>query len=528
MKFKKLASIILVVTLSLGILSGCSSTKKEDNDVSSGESKPKMLTIATGRSFYEGESSDIFLHGSTNVWESLVKLQDDMTPVLDLAESIEPSDDYLSWSIKVKKGIKFHDGTELNSEVVKYNLDRGYHFSSVDKKYDKNTKNIENYGEIESIDIVDDYTVKVNHVEPVVDFISRLSYESGAMFSLNSFNDDGQIVTPNGTGPFKLKDYDETSDVLTLEKFKDYRKGEAKLDEVVFKTIEDPSTRLSAIQSGEIDAIADIGAIMPQQADKIKSDKNLELKEQIVTTVHYIHLNKSEGKLFSNNDMAQALSYAVDTESIIKDLLHGYGVKAQSVISSASKKYSKDCAYEYNLEKAKELKETAIGDKEETVDIILNGSLNGRWPFENVAMLIQSQLEKIGIKSNIEVADPATWSERLKTGDYDMTIAPYTISTGEPSFYFEPYMKSTGAMNVNRSYGYQNSKVDELIVKAASELDDSKRVEYYKELQNIAKEEGPTIPLWEDVTLYAVNKKVKDFKLNILFWPDLYVVDIEK
>ncbi|UPA30821.1 ABC transporter substrate-binding protein [Terrisporobacter glycolicus] len=529
MKFKKLSSIMMVAILSVGLLSGCSNSSGKDKDTSSGGSdKPKVLTIATGRSFYQGEGTDIFVHGSTNVWESLVKLQDDMTPACDLAESIEPSEDYMSWTIKVKKGIKFHDGTELNAKAVKYNLDRLYHFSDVDKKYDKKTENVDDYGKIKSIELVDDYTVKVTHKEPTVDFMARLSYAAGAMFSLESFNDDGQIVKPYGTGPFKLKDYDETSDVLTLEKFADYRNGKAKLDEVVFKKIEDASTRLSALQTGEIDVVADVGAIMPQQADKVKSDDKLELKEQLVTTTHYMNLNKSKGKLFNNNDLAQAVSYAVSSESIVKDLLQGYGKEAKSVITSVSKKYSKDCGYEYNMDKAKELKEKSIGDKKESIDIIINSALTGRWPYENVAMLIQSQLEKIDIKSNIEVVDAAVWSERLKKGDYDMTLAPYTISTGEPSFYFEPHMKSDGAINVSRSYGYKNSKTDELIAKAATETDEQKRVKDYQELQDIAKKEGPTIPLWEDVTLYAVNKKVKDFNLNLLFWSDLSVVDIEK
>lgn len=528
MKLKKLLSMLVISALILTSLSGCTSSKEEKKEeAGSGDTTPKVLTIATGRSFYEGEGSAIFLHGTTNVWESLVKLKNDMTTEVGLAESIEPSEDYLSWTIKVKKGIKFHDGSELNAEVVKYNLDRMYHFDKAEKKYNPESKNVEQYGEIKNIEIIDDYTIKVTHVNPVVDFMSRLAYSPGAMFSLESFNEDGQIVKPLGCGPFKLKDYDEQSDVITLEKNTEYRDGQAKLDEVVFKKIEDPSTRLAALQSGEIDAIADVGAIMPQQADKIKSDENLELMDIHVATEHYMHLNRSEGKLFNNKDFMQAVAYAVDTDTIVNDLLQGYGVKGKSVITSISKKYFEDCSYEYDIEKAKELKEKAVGTEEKTISILINASLKGRWPYENVAMYIQSQLEQIGVKSNIEIVDPAAWAERLKVGDYDMTLAPYTISTGEPSFYFEPYMKSTGPMNKNRSYGINNSEVDELIAKAASELEDAKRVDLYKQLQKIAKEEGPTIPLWEDVTLYAVNKRIKNFSLDICFWPDLAVVDIE-
>ena len=117
----------------------------------------------------------------------------------------------------------------------------------------------------------------------------------------------------------------------------------------------------------------------------------------------------------------------------------------------------------------------------------------------------------------IEVLDGGAWSKRLKSGDYDLTISSYTLMTGEPNFFFAPFMLSNGSMNQNRSLGYLNKNVDELISKATVENDKNKRREMYLQLQEIAKEEGPSVPIYHDVTLYEVNKKVKDFDIDSSF-----------
>lgn len=515
-RLRKIVILAMVIIFSLPIVA-CS--KKESED--------KTLTIGAGRDFVEGSGKVNYLHKTTNVWESLIALDEDMNPIPELAEKMEVSNDGLTWIITLKEDVKFHDNTELNAEIAKANLERTYHFSPKEKKVVEEYKNSD-MGEIEEITVVNDYKLEVKHKSPVPDFDSRLAYTNGQMFSLASFNEDGQINTPIGSGPFKYDNYDEANLVLTLTRFDGYRKGEPKLSKVIFKSIPDADTRLAALKSGEIDAISDVGAIIPTQAKSIKEDENLELKEKQVSTNHYLNVNMNEGKIFSNNNLRTALSLAIDRETIVKELLEGYGLPAKSTITTLSKTWQKDVGYEYDIEKSKQLAKEALGDTRGSAVIVLNSSLIGRWPYQDVAVFMKAKLEEIGIDASIEIVDSATWSDRMKKGDYDITISPYTITTGEPNFFFEPHMASYGSNNKGRSYGYKNQKVDDLIKSASCEMDINKRKDYYNELQTIAKEEGPVIPIWHDITLYAINKKVQKFELDLTFWPDLYKVDIKE
>lgn len=487
----------------------------------------KILTIAAGRDFYQGPTKLSYLHKTTNVWESLMKLDEDMNPEVELAESMRVSEDGLTWTIVLPKGIKFHDGTELTAEVAKINLERTYHFSPKEKKSVPEYKNIDDMGDIQTIKVVDDYTLQVTHTQPVPDFDSRLAYTNGQMFSLASFNEDGQIETPYGSGPVKFESYDAENMIITLSAFEDYRKGDIKLDGVIFKNIKDADTRLAALKSGEIDVIADVGAIMPAQAKAIETEEELVLKEKQVSTNHYFYLNRNEGKAFASNQLREAFSLSIPRDIIVETLLEGYGAPATSVITDLAKTWYKDVGYTYDVEAAKTIIEKELlGDTQELV-ILLNSSFLGRWPYQDTALLMLSQLEAIGLKGRIETVDSPTWADKLAKGEYDITLAPYTITTGEPNFFFGPHMSTTGSLNKGRSYGYSNTAVDELIEKASYELDLNNRANYYHELQDIAKTEGPLIPIWYDVAAYAMDKDVTGFELDVTFWPDLFEVDME-
>ncbi len=503
------------------MFTGCGTTISDES------SETKDLVIGAGRSFWLGEGSNIYLHGSSNVWESLAAFDDEMNLKMVLAESITPSDDGLTWTIKLKKDVEFHDGTMLNAEAAVLNLDRLYHFNSAKKAYDPSFELVGEFGKITTMNVIDENTLTVTHAEPIPDFDKRLVYANSAMFAPSSFNENKAIVFPYGTGPYKYNEYNEQTQVLSLERFDAYHLGQPKLDTVEFKNISDPTTRLAALQSGEIDVISDVGGILPQQAEQIKNDSNMVLKEKLVSTVHYYFMNTNEGKLFNNKMMRNALSLCVDRNTIVDNILLGYGEPAKSVVSSVAKDWVVDCGYDYNIEEAKKLKNEAVGDENPSPVILLNSALLGRWPYQDTAITIQAELKEIGIEAQIETVDSATWKQRLKDGDYDIAPQPFTICSGEPNFFFVRNALSTGSNNVSRSYGINDPELDELIEKVAIELDQSKRQEYYKEIQESIYDNDYIIPIWYDVTLYAMNNKVKNFELDITFRPDLYVVDIE-
>ena len=529
---KKTALLLATVMLLTCFLAACSTSPAPSESVQPSESAepvatgPKEITIAAGRTFYQGPTTNIFLHGSTNVWQALVMLDDNMAPAMKLAESITQSEDGLTWTIKLRDGVTFHDGSMLTSDVALMNLERLYHWNSGSKAYDAEYEKSSEYGKIVSMDKVDDLTFTVTHESPIPDFDSRLAYENSAMFAAASFDDAKAIATPYGTGPYKYDSYDETTQTLTLTKFDQYWEGTPKLDTVVFKNIGDAATRLSALQSGEIDVISDVGGVLPQQAETVLADSNLTMKQRLVSTVHYYFMNTNEGKFFNNEDMRRALSLCIDRDTIVNNLLLGYGEAAKSVISSADADWVVDCGYSFDPEQAKTIKEAAVGSEEVSCVILLNSALLGRWPYQDVATMIQAQLKEIGVDAQIETVDSATWSERLKSGDYDIAPQPFTVSAGEPNYYFTRNVESSGANNKGRNYGINDAALDELIEKVAIEPDKAARQDYYAQIQQMVKENEYVIPLWYDVTIYAMNNRVQNFNLDVTFCPNLFDVDV--
>ena len=489
-------------------------------------SEPKSITVAAGRTFWQGSTTNIYLHGSTNVWESLVMIDDNMNASMQLAESVTQSADGLTWTIKLKPDVKFHDGSILNAEVAMFNLDRLYHFNSAIKGYDAEYEKSAEYGKIVDMSIVDDLTFTVTHEAALPDFDSLLSYEASAMFALSSFDDEKAIQNPIGTGPYKYEAYDESQQILTLSKFDDYRLGVPKLDEVKFQNIADATARLAALKSGAIDVISDVGGIMPQQAAEVLADDNLVLAQRQVSTVHYICMNTSEGKLFNSKEMRNALSLSVDQNSIVNDLLLGYGAKAVSVLTDLSTDWTLDCSYTFDPVAAKTLKESAVGSETQSAVIIISSALTGRWPYQDVALMLQAQLKEIGIDATIEAIDAATWSQRLKDGDYDISVHPFTVSAGEPNFFFTRNMRTGGSNNVARGYGISDAELDALIATVATEPDKATRQSYYNEMQEIVKEQDYIIPAWYDVTIYAMNKRVQNFEIDVIFCPNMFAVDV--
>jgi peptide/nickel transport system substrate-binding protein len=451
---------------------------------------------------------------------------DDMEPIMHLAESVTPSADGLTWTITIRRGVKFHDGSDFTAEVAAYNLERLYRWNSATRAFDPEFARAGPFGAITGFNVISDYVFTVTHAAPIPDFDARLSLENSAMFAMASFDGEDRVIRhPYGTGPFYYAEYDEPNQILRLENFAGYRLGVPNVDTIFFYNIPDASTRLAALQSGEIDVISDVGGIMPQQAAAVLADPNLILKERQVSTIHYVALNNNDGRLFSDVRMRNAISLSIDRNTIVDFLLLGYGVEAISVITDLSANWVVDCGYRFDPGEAKALVDAAGGSGTEAV-ILVNSGLTGRWPYQDVAVMLQSQLVEIGINARIETADSATWTERMREGDYDITIHPFTVSAGEPNLFFVHNIASNGSNNISRNYGISNPEIDDLIARTAIEGNVAARRQNSAEIQRRVRANDYIIPVWYDVTLYAMNNRVINFNLDVLFCPDLFVVDI--
>jgi peptide/nickel transport system substrate-binding protein len=328
---------------------------------------------------------------------------------------------------------------------------------------------------------------------------------------------------PYGTGPFKYHDYIK-DEALILVRNDDYWGENAKLEKVTFKPVPDPSTRLAALQAGQIDVIADVGGVLPEQGVIVERDPNLELKTRLVTTTHYILFNNKKPP-FDNTALRKAVSMTVDRALLVDRLLNGYGEAADCLFTPIARNYVVRGLWQSDKAKAKELATAAGGEK---VLLLVSSALANRWPYKPFAEVLQAELNELGFQVEIQMLEAGAWVEALKNGDYNMTLTPYTFMTGDPDFVFGRWIYSKGQMNISRGIGYESEEVDKLITAAAVESDTEKRKLMYDALQRMVYEDVPMAPIFHDVTLYAYRKGVRDLTMDAYFRPSLEKAWIEQ
>ncbi|UNC93916.1 ABC transporter substrate-binding protein [Candidatus Contubernalis alkaliaceticus] len=513
---KRNAVFLLLFLFMMGCFYGCSaeeeavdpSAASDGDNIEEALGIPQELIIGIGRDFYQGPESGVFVHGSTGVWESFTYLNEDMIPEPQLAEELTPNDDATQWSVKLRSGVNFHDGTPLNAEAVMANIDRIL-----------NNPKFDEYGtflHFEGAEAAGDMEVVFKFNQPEPAFPLKVNYHGFAIFSPASFDEEGAITVPYGTGPFKYEDYIKDEELI-LTRNDDYWGEKAKLEKVTFKPIPDPSTRLAALQAGEIHVIADVGGVLPEQGVVVEGDSDLVLQTKLVTTSHYILFNGQKAP-FNDVNIRQAVSMAVDRSVIVNQLLEGYGEPADSIITPIATDYVVRDLFKTDKNKAEELVKGADGL---TVTLVVSSALANRWPYKPVAEVLQMELGELGFEVEIQMMEAAAWGEALKNGDYHMTLTPYTFMTGDPDFVFARWIHSQGQMNASRGLGYSNAEADRLIEEAAVESDLNKRKDLYGQLQRLMDQEVPMAPIFHDVTLYAYRKEVKDMTLDAYFRPSL-------
>ncbi|WP_243276982.1 ABC transporter substrate-binding protein [Desulfallas sp. Bu1-1] len=503
--------MFLMLFILAGLLAGCGAKDQE-------QIKGQELVIGVGRDFYDGPDSSNFLHGSTGVWESLTYLNENLEPVPQLAEKLVSDDTDKVWTVYLRQGVKFHDGTPLNAEAVVKSVMR----LKEQVKFDEygtftNLNNVEAVGERE---------VKFTFSKPEPAFPAKVAYHGCPIFSPQSFDAEGKITFPYGTGPFKFAEY-KNGEALVVTRNDDYWSDKAQLEKVTFKVIPDPSTRLAALQTGEIQAVADVGGILPEQAPAITGDAELVLLSRPVTTTHYLLFNNKKPP-FDDRRLRQAVSLSLDRPQLVKEVLNGYGEPADTIFTSLARAWVVKGLWTTDKNKARDLAAQVKTGTPRKVVFVVNSALANRWPYKPIAEILQSDLKGLDFEVELKMLEMGAWKEAVKKGEYDLTLTPYTLMTGDPDFFFGSWIHSQGQMNVQRGIGYSNPEADRLVEAAAAERDPAERRQYYRDLQQLVAQDVPLCPVYHDVCLYATGKKVHDLKLDPFFKPGLDKAWIEK
>jgi peptide/nickel transport system substrate-binding protein len=362
-----------------------------------------------------------------NVFEGLTKINADNSVTPLLAESWSLSPDGLVYRFKLRDGIVFHDGEKMTSSDVKFSFERAAAPESTNK-----TKSF--FQQIERIETPDPLTVVVVLKQPDPDAPFKLGLSSAVVVSPKSAATNG--TNPVGTGPFAMTEWLKGVSV-TLERAKTYRDPQSiRLDQVVFRFINDPAAQTAALLAGDVDAIPRFGSV--QNVAQFQADPRFSVSIGGTEGKTILAINNKRPPL---NDLRvrQAIALAIDRNALIQGAMNGFARPIGSHMVPNDPGYiDLNATYPYNPEKAKALLAAAGVSLPLRLSLQLPPPAYARLGGE----IIAAQLAKIGIEAKIENVEWAQWLSGVYANhNYDLTVIshvePMDLAIyADPTYYF--------------------------------------------------------------------------------------------
>jgi len=507
-----------ILILSLG-LAGCnneSGGKKTGGESGSDGGSSSGGTLVFGRGgdstsldpavTTEGEAFKV----TKNIYETLIEFGEQDTEINPgLAESWEESEDGLTHTLKLRKGVKFHDGTDFNAEAVVFNFER-WKAGNKEQFYYYNSQ----FGDvIKEVKAVDEHTVEFTLNRILAPFYKNLAMSPFGIASPAAIEKYGDkfIENPVGTGPFKFKEW-KRNDRVTLVKNEEYwEEGLPKLDEVIFRVIPENSARLNALNTGEVDIIDGVNF---SDVESIEGNADLQTFYRPSLNVAYLGLNNERGPM-KDKKVRQALNYAVNKQALIDAFYAGAAEPAKNPMPKSVAGYNDDVeAYEYDPEKAKELlKEAGYEDGFEMELWAMPVARPYMPDGKKVAEALQKDFAEVGVKAKIVSYEWATYLEKARTGEADTFLLGWTGDNGDADNFLYVLLDQDN-IDSNNYARYANQEVHDLFIKAQSTNDQAEREKLYKEAQLLIKEDAPWIPLVHSEPALAGRADVTGFKAH--------------
>lgn len=514
---------LAAVSFAIGACSGNTSSPEADAGEESTESSaPKEGGSLVWARYGDADSLDPQRTTTTLSWQvfdqvydTLLAFDDNSEVVSNLAKEWTVSDDGLDITFVLNEGITCHDGTAFDANDVKYTAERA--LSDENPSVTKGA-----WGPISSVEAVDAQTVKFTFEEPFGAFIAFMAdpFSSQICDSAEELGDDFGVTAAVGTGPWKLVSWTK-GDEIVLEKNADYQNfgrpidnaGAPYLDQLIVKQIPEPQTRLAGLQTGEIQVIAEPPL---EELEAIRSDDSLEIYVAESTGQNVFFEFTISRPPFDDIRARQAVAYAIDPDSAI-DIVFGDVVKreqctvARGVLGN-DQDFCAEHGYEHDPVKAQELLGELGYGPENPLEVTMMTWVGGNR--EKMVQVFQSQLDAVGIKTNIETMDIGTMNARVKQenekSDGKSTFDMMGWAWYDPDILHQLW-HSPGAYS-----GYQTEELDALLNKTRTLVDQGDRLAAVQEAQKYLLENAVHVPLYTPgwLWIYTTRSEVEGFKIG--------------
>lgn len=443
------------------------------------------------------------------VYNGLLKIDKDLNIVPDLAESLEITDGGLTLTFKLRKNVRWHDGAPFTARDAMF---------TYQLMIDPNTPTAyaESFNQVQSAQVVDDYTFKVTYERPLARALVSWAFDIMPAHLLEGKKLDGNPLArkPVGTGPYKLSKW-ESGQRLTLEANDDYFEGRPHIDKRIIKIIPDLNTQMLELMSGGIDTM---GLTPDQYEENVANNKftaEYDLFRYPNFAYTYLGFNFKDPR-FADPKVRQAIAYAIDKGELIDGVLLGLGSPANGPFKPDMWAYNKNVKpYPYDPAKAKQLLAEAgwadtdgdgLLDKEGQAFEFSLMTNQGNKMREQTGLIIQARLATIGIKVNLRIVEWAAFlKEYLDKQNFEAIIMGWTIPI-EPDLFDVWHSSKTEPGELN-FISYKNEEVDKLIDQSRFTLDQAIRKKAYDRIQEIFYQDVPYVFLYVPDALPAYSNR---------------------
>ena len=495
----------------------------------------------------EGFNPSLYTSGTTfdassrTIFNKLVEFDRGTTKIVPgLAESWEASADGLSYTFKLRKGVKFHTtknftpSRDFNADDVLHSFNRQ---GDPNHPYYKVSGGTYEYYQgmsmpslIKEIAKIDDYTVKFVLNAPEAPFLANMAMDFASIMSAEHADKMMAAGTPEkadlepvGTGPFQLVQYQKDA-VIRFKANPDYWGGKAAVDDLVFAITPDASVRYQKLKAGECHVMP-----YPNPADiaAMKTDPDINMLEQEGLNVGYLAFNV-EKKPFDDKRVRQALNMAINKASIIDAVFQGAGKAAKNPIPPTIWSYNEATKdYAYDPEKAKALLAEAgvSGLKTNIWAMPVQRPYNPN--ARRMAEIIQADWAKVGVEAEIVTFEWGEYLKRSKNGEHDTVLLGWTGDNGDPDNFLYVLLGCDAAKDGTNRARWCHEPFNDLLIQAKRTSDIGERTKLYEKAQLVFKEEAPWVTVAHSVVFMPVRKEVSDYRIDPFGGHIFYGVDLK-